>query len=56
MLTWTFVYGIERIRSDLSILVTKSKCCAYLHFVIPTEAYPDILPRCSGHIRVCALP
>jgi hypothetical protein len=24
--------------------------------VIPTEAYPDFLPRCTGHDHVCALP
>ncbi len=24
--------------------------------VIPTEAYPDFLPRCTGQDRVCALP
>jgi hypothetical protein len=23
-------------------------------FVIPTEAHPDFLPRCTGHNRVCA--
>jgi hypothetical protein len=25
-----------------------------LPFVIPTEAYPDFLPRCTGQVRVCA--
>jgi hypothetical protein len=36
--------------------VTDAEVNATLHFVIPTGAYPDFLPRSAGHGRVCGFP
>jgi hypothetical protein len=37
-----------------SSLVSNLNGSATLPFVIPTEAYPDFLPRCAGQGRACA--